>query len=431
MPNACYTAAAGTGFDAVKDDAANFGPTNPRRFTHHYMLWTHQQVAGGTASGCAELPGNDIQVALGAWNYFCSGGANNGGFCLSNANCPGAGGSCQPSGDQDGDGTADQDVGTIQQQAGTLMHELGHNLNLGHGGGDWTNNKPNYLSVMNYTFQTSGLPPTDPDAGGPLTGRVDYSRAALAHARPRPTLAEPAGIGDGADNTFFACPGATAAARRRRRHRRHRLELRHRRARQRGLSQRPQPRPPPSACVEAPAPTARATPRRPATTSSRAAASRKGPNRQCDTRCHGRRSCSAAPLGPLTRLLRLGQRQVRLPERDRLRGRATHRRVGARAGTDLRGVRDGARARRDHRDERHAGHGGDGRHGQLRDHCRQRAPGRGAQRRRHGRVAGDDHLRLVRRRGRRRVRRQRQRAHGDVRRNPGWRNPPPSRSSPR
>jgi uncharacterized repeat protein (TIGR01451 family) len=208
IPNACFTAAAGTGFDAIKNDPANFGPANPRRFTHHYMLWTHQQVTGGTSSGCAELPGNDVQVALGAWNYFCSGGTNNGGFCLSNANCPGMGASCQPGGDQDGDGTADQDVGTIQQQAGTLMHELGHNLNLGHGGGDWTNNKPNYLSVMNYTFQTSGIPPTDPDAGGPLGGRVDYSRSAL------PTLAEsnlgePAGIGDGADNTFFSCPGAT------------------------------------------------------------------------------------------------------------------------------------------------------------------------------------------------------------------------------
>jgi uncharacterized repeat protein (TIGR01451 family) len=209
IPNACFTGAAGTGFDAIKSDPANFGPANPRRFTHHYMLWTHRQTATNTWSGCAELPGNDIQVSLGAWNYSCSGGTRSGLFCLSNANCPGVGASCQPDGDIDGDGTNDQDVGTIQQQAGTLMHELGHNLNLGHGGGDWTNNKPNYLSVMNYTFQLVGIPPTDPDAGGPLAARIDYSRAALP-TLVETGLSEPAGIGDGTDNTFFACPGGNA-----------------------------------------------------------------------------------------------------------------------------------------------------------------------------------------------------------------------------
>lgn len=47
--------------------------------------------------------------------------------------------------------------------AGTFMHELGHTLNLCHGGhtntgeGDHTPYKPNYLSIMNYSFQTSGL----------------------------------------------------------------------------------------------------------------------------------------------------------------------------------------------------------------------------------------------------------------------------------
>jgi hypothetical protein len=37
--------------------------------------------------------------------------------------------------------------------AGSLMHELGHNLGLRHGGGDDLNQKPNYISVMNYTYQ--------------------------------------------------------------------------------------------------------------------------------------------------------------------------------------------------------------------------------------------------------------------------------------
>ncbi len=50
--------------------------------------------------------------------------------------------------------------------AGTFMHELGHSLGLHHGGCDDENYKPNYLSIMNYSFQTTGL------AG---TGNLNYS----------------------------------------------------------------------------------------------------------------------------------------------------------------------------------------------------------------------------------------------------------------
>jgi hypothetical protein len=43
-------------------------------------------------------------------------------------------------------------------QGSTLMHELGHNLKLRHGGGpDEPNCKPPYLSVMNYEYQVRGL----------------------------------------------------------------------------------------------------------------------------------------------------------------------------------------------------------------------------------------------------------------------------------
>ncbi|MHC4953260.1 MAG: DUF7948 domain-containing protein [Planctomycetota bacterium] len=48
-------------------------------------------------------------------------------------------------------------LGSVNQQAGTFMHELGHDLGLRHGGGDSVNFKPNYLSVMNHAFQMSGL----------------------------------------------------------------------------------------------------------------------------------------------------------------------------------------------------------------------------------------------------------------------------------
>ena len=46
------------------------------------------------------------------------------------------------------------DTGSDDYKAATFMHELGHNLNLKHGGSaDNPNCKPNYISVMNYAFQ--------------------------------------------------------------------------------------------------------------------------------------------------------------------------------------------------------------------------------------------------------------------------------------
>ncbi len=51
--------------------------------------------------------------------------------------------------------------GTLDQQTGTFMHELGHVLGLDHGategGGDAVNWKPNYPSVMSYAYQTRGV----------------------------------------------------------------------------------------------------------------------------------------------------------------------------------------------------------------------------------------------------------------------------------
>jgi hypothetical protein len=78
-------------------------------------------------------------------------------------------------------------VGTPREQAGTLMHELGHNLGLRHGGCDDTNMKPGYASVMNYAFQMQGL------VRGGRPGVIDYARGV------EPTLDEalappPAGL---------------------------------------------------------------------------------------------------------------------------------------------------------------------------------------------------------------------------------------------
>jgi uncharacterized repeat protein (TIGR01451 family) len=180
IPGLCFAGGAGIGnFDTVK--TANFN--NARRLSHHYCLFTHQQVTTSTSSGCGELPGNDFQVALGGWNV----GA----------------------GDIDGDGLPDANVGTVQQQAGTLMHELGHNLQLQHGGGDSINFKPNYISVMSYRYQISGISPTDPDGLGPMTAKIDYSRSALATLNES-SLSEAAGVGDGSDTVFWRCPGGGA-----------------------------------------------------------------------------------------------------------------------------------------------------------------------------------------------------------------------------
>ena len=75
-----------------------------------------------------------------------------------------------------------------EAQAGTFMHELGHNLGLDHGGGDGMRQKPNYLSIMNKDyFQMTGLIIDgefgsiggDHGAGDLRHYHFDYSREAL------------------------------------------------------------------------------------------------------------------------------------------------------------------------------------------------------------------------------------------------------------
>jgi len=104
-----------------------------KRQVFHYALYGHFQNDGtgsaSTSSGASELPGNDMFITLGAF----TGG-----------------------------------VGSIDQQEGTFMHELGHNLGLYHGGeypvlnpanDTYDNCKPNYPSVMSYSRQFSDLDP--------------------------------------------------------------------------------------------------------------------------------------------------------------------------------------------------------------------------------------------------------------------------------
>ena len=102
----------GSSFRTLK--AQNFA-TNRRNY-FHYTIMSHQYGSvTNFSSGNAEVNGDDMIVSV--YNYHCSN----------------------------------------EIVANTIVHELGHNLGLLHGGDDHLNNKPNYNSVMNYRFQFSGI----------------------------------------------------------------------------------------------------------------------------------------------------------------------------------------------------------------------------------------------------------------------------------
>ena len=171
-------------FDDLKDryfgSNAERGSTNAanilgaKRFAFHYALWVNRWN-GSTFSGRGELPGNDFLVALGEWNQRTL-----------------------------RDGTVDGiRGGTLAQQSGTFMHELGHNLGLRHGGGDDVNCKPNYLSVMSYSFQTPAFVPNRP---------LDYSRQKLS-SLSEGALSEALGVqGPAGQLTVFGNQRTVAAA---------------------------------------------------------------------------------------------------------------------------------------------------------------------------------------------------------------------------
>ncbi len=79
--------------------------------------------------------------------------------------------------------------------ANTIVHELGHNLGLRHGGNVNTNDKPNYNSVMNYQYQFEGV---DTNCTVPGDGLLDYSRGTRATLNEA-ALFETNGICNGVD----------------------------------------------------------------------------------------------------------------------------------------------------------------------------------------------------------------------------------------
>jgi hypothetical protein len=162
-----------TEFDALK--ATSFLPEREPAF--HYAISGHgygspTETSSGISRG---IEGSDLLVTLGV-------------------GCAGVGADCTM---------------TQAEQAGTLMHEFGHNLGLRHGGGDDMNYKPNYLSIMNYAFQFIGL------RSRTVPPRFDYSRFAIA--LDERALNENAGFGVAAGSeaadllTFGFCPGPSRA----------------------------------------------------------------------------------------------------------------------------------------------------------------------------------------------------------------------------
>ncbi len=155
------------GFASIKDGNSLLGiPAHfaqNRKDIFHYALFAHALAGPFNASGQPIDPFSSQPLPVPATPYSYSGIAHRpgGGFMVT----LGLWRSDIPAYDQ---------VGSAQEQAGTLMHELGHNLGLGHAVlATKPNCMPNYPSVMNYLYQTRGLT----DASG--AEQVDYSNGVL------------------------------------------------------------------------------------------------------------------------------------------------------------------------------------------------------------------------------------------------------------
>jgi hypothetical protein len=115
------------GTDYLGYKAANFAANRNGYF--HYVLLPHRYNINSSSSGQAEVFGDDLIVSL-----YCA--------------------------------NSDGNV------ANTIVHEVGHNLNLRHGGDENCNYKPNYNSVMNYKYQFDGV---DNNCTPPGDGVLSYS----------------------------------------------------------------------------------------------------------------------------------------------------------------------------------------------------------------------------------------------------------------
>ncbi|AEI64487.1 hypothetical protein [Corallococcus macrosporus] len=114
----CFGACSG-GVDFYALKQSGFSSGSPERRPYfHYAVWAYRQGSGTScSSGRAEVLGNDLIVSLGCWS--------------------------SPS---------------LQEQRGTFIHELGHNLALDHNGNEVPGQTSVvHASVMNYRYQMLGV----------------------------------------------------------------------------------------------------------------------------------------------------------------------------------------------------------------------------------------------------------------------------------
>ncbi len=146
-------------FTAIKN--ANFNPLRAKIF--YYMIWAHNYDGGSSSGNAFAIPNDSFVVTLGSWPSH----------------------------------------GTSDVKVGTFVHEFGHDLGQLHGGNDNGNYKPNYLSVMNYAFQVTGVPRT-----GSLPADFGYSWSTLP-SRNENALNENIGLNSTTASTYktrWFCP---------------------------------------------------------------------------------------------------------------------------------------------------------------------------------------------------------------------------------
>ncbi|QPV64684.1 PKD domain-containing protein [Halosimplex litoreum] len=184
------------------DDGGHFGTTDDREsddcekrlearlLAYHYLLSGHNNSVG--ALGLAPTPGNDLMS-------FVSGPQTDD-LVRERARRT-----------HQNDSLEDRTIHEerVWLEAVTIMHELGHNLGLRHGGGDDRNNKPNYLSLMNYQYahnyvgRATSLPGVDDDALARPNSDLDFSRERLPPL-DETALTESAGLrGPGDERSIF------------------------------------------------------------------------------------------------------------------------------------------------------------------------------------------------------------------------------------
>jgi hypothetical protein len=206
VPKQEFTDVHGESFQAIKygsprdrcgtgDRAGHFGTSadrdadycekvlKARDLTFHYAVFAHRGPKGEGHLGRADLPGNDLVVSIHP--------------NITSSKLPSVVAKIA-----DNEYMPNSSVARERRflQASGFMHELGHNLDLRHGGVDDRNGKPNYLSLMNYEMfwynagRARAIPGVPDGSKVRIGAPFDYSRDEL-DSLDETSLSEGSGIG--------------------------------------------------------------------------------------------------------------------------------------------------------------------------------------------------------------------------------------------